>query len=313
VECPDLVLGARLAVATTRRLRLTRGKRPVFFAVLAVAIALSAGPRIASARAAGPTQPQDLAAAITAYATSQIDAAESTAGFSEAVAVQTPAPAPLASPAPTQAADAPQAPGPDPAQVVEPGPVEITAALPSAPAPTIVVPTPTVLAPAGIDPFLRVGTATANDLERLTVRSKSVSPPRGKTVVRSTSSLRVELRTSTSGTVATSSSFASAESRSSVRSSVRSTVKSSASGGRSRTAAAPKAPLPFPPFPPNAPAPPSSGASSTGGGGGNGALLVFSVVLAAFVLAGIHRLLRRVHWSDLRMPGRGAVLPWKPG
>jgi hypothetical protein len=294
---------------------LTRGKRPVFFAALAVAIALSAGPRIASARAAGPPQPQDLAAAITAYATSQIDAAELTAGFSEAVQVQTPAPAPVASPAPAQPAGATQAQGPDPAQVAGPGPVEITAAVPSsAPAaPAIVAPTPTELAPLGIDPFLRVGTAAVSDLERLTAHSKSVGPPSGKTVVRSTSSLRVELRTSTSGTVATSSSFASAESRSSVRSSVRSTVKSSASGGRSRTPAAPKAPLPFPPFPPNAPAPPSSGASSTGGGGANGALLVFSVVLAAFVIAGIHRLLRRVHWSGLRMPGRGAALPWKPG
>jgi hypothetical protein len=53
--------------------------------------------------------------------------------------------------------------------------------------------------------------------------------------------------------------------------------------------------------------------SSTGGGGGNGLLLTFSAFLAAFVLFGIHRLLRRVHWSDLRMPGRGAALPWKPG
>jgi hypothetical protein len=238
--------------------------------------------------------------------------AESTAAFSEAVQVQAPAPESVASPAPAQTDAAPAAPGPDPAPVAETGPVEITAALPSpAPAPAIVA--PTERAPAGIDPFLRVGIAAVNDLERLTEHAKSVSPPRGKTVIRSTSSLRVELRTSTSGTVATGSSFASAESRSSVRSSVRSTVKSSASGGRSRTPAAPKAPLPFPPFPPNAPAPPSSGASSTGGGGGNGALLVFSVVLAAFVFAGIHRLLRRVHWSDLRMPGRGAVLPWKPG
>jgi hypothetical protein len=42
-------------------------------------------------------------------------------------------------------------------------------------------------------------------------------------------------------------------------------------------------------------------------------LLIFSVVLAAFVIAGIYVLLRRVHWSGLRMPGRGAALPWKPG
>jgi hypothetical protein len=286
---------------------LTPGKRQLFFAALAVAIALSAGPRIASARAEGPPQPQGLADGITAYATSEINAAmaKSTAAFSDAVQVQISAPAPVASPVP--AAAAPVTSGPTP--VAEPGSVEITAALPSsASPPAIVVPTPTELAPEGIDPFLRVGTPARENLERVTVH-KSVSRTTGNTIVRSTSSLRVELGTSTTGTAATGSSFVSAESRSSVRS----TVKSSASSGRSRTPAAPKAPLPFPPFPPNAPAPPSSGASSTGGGGGNGALLVFSVVLAAFVIAGIIRLLRRVHWSDLRMPGRGAALPWKPG
>jgi hypothetical protein len=301
---------------------LTRGKRPLFFAALAVAIAFSAGPRIASARAEGPPQPQGLAAGITAYATSQINAAmaESTAAFSEAVQVEIPGPQPVASPAPAQAAAEPAAAGPDavpvadPAPVADPGPVVITAALPSpAPSPVIVAATPTELGSAGVDPFLLVGTTARDDLERLTLYSKSLSRTTGRTVVRSTSSAGVELRTSTTGTAASGSSFVSAESRSTVRSSVRSTVKSSASGGRSRTPAAPKAPLPFPPFPPNAPAPPSSGASSSGGGGGNGALLVFSVVLAAFVIAGIHRLLRRVHWSDLRMPGRGAVLPWKPG
>jgi Na+/H+-translocating membrane pyrophosphatase len=38
-----------------------------------------------------------------------------------------------------------------------------------------------------------------------------------------------------------------------------------------------------------------------------------SAALAALVLFGIHRLLRKVHWSNLRMPRRGAVLPWRPG
>jgi hypothetical protein len=90
-------------------------------------------------------------------------------------------------------------------------------------------------------------------------------------------------------------------------------VKSSTSSGRSQRSNAPKAPLPFSPFQPNAPAPPSSGASSSGGGGGQGALLTFSVILAALLIVGIHRLLRKVHWSGLRMPGRGAALPWKPG
>ena len=163
--------------------------------------------------------------------------------------------------------------------------------------------------PEEADPFLLVGIAAGHDLVRLTADSNRVSRAGSKVVVRRSSLLRVDLATSTTRTAGTSSTFASAESRSSVRS----TVKSSASGGRSRAPVAPKAPLSFPPFPPNAPAPPSSGVSSTGGGGGNGLLLTFSAFLAAFVLFGIHRLLRRVHWSDLRMPGRGAALPWKPG
>jgi hypothetical protein len=90
-------------------------------------------------------------------------------------------------------------------------------------------------------------------------------------------------------------------------------VQSSTSGrGRSPRPAPSKVPLPFPPLPPNAPAP-NSGATQTGGSGGQGALLIFFVALAALVLFGIHRLLRKVHWSNLRMPRRGAVLPWRPG
>jgi hypothetical protein len=297
---------------------LARGKKPVFIAAFAVAIALSAGPRIASARADGPPQPQDLAAGITAYATSQINAAmaESTAAFSAAVQAQTPASEPQAPSGPPAQVDvAPQPVAPASPPVADASPVEITAALPQpappAPATDIVVPTSIGVAPVPeeVDPFLLVGIAAGHDLVRLTAHSNSVSRAGGKSVVRHTSFLRVDLTTRTTRTAATSSTFASAESRSSVRS----TVKSSASGGRSRTPAAPKAPLSFPPFPPNAPAPPSSGVSSTGGGGGNGVLLTFSAFLAAFVLFGIHRLLRRVHWSGLRMPGRGAVLPWKPG
>lgn len=296
-----------------------RGKWQLFFAAFGVAIALSAGPGIASAWADGPPQPQDLSAGISAYVTSQLNAAmaESNAAFSDAVQVQRSAPEPEAAPAPAPADPAPEAQQPDLSPAADPGSVEITAALPPAAAPAatpvIVGPSPTDGVTEGIDPFLVVGTAAGHDLEHLTAQSKRVSGARDKIVERSRSSLRVGLRTSTTGTAATSSSFASAESRSSVRSTVRSTVKSSGSGGGSRTPAAPKAPLPFPPFPPNAPAPPNSGASSTGGGGGNGALLVFSVILAAFVLLGVHRLLRRVHWSDLRMLGRGSALPWKPG
>jgi hypothetical protein len=90
-------------------------------------------------------------------------------------------------------------------------------------------------------------------------------------------------------------------------------VKSSASGGRSQPPADPNGPLPFPPLSPNAPAPPNSGVSPSGGAGGQGALLLLFVPVAALVLFGIHRLLRRVHWSGLRMPRRGAALPWRPG
>ena len=297
---------------------MARGKKPVFIAAFAVAIALTAGPRIASARADGPPQPQDLGAGITAYATSQINAAmaESTAAFSAAVQVRTPAPEPQApSGQPAQVVVATQPAGPAAPPVADASPVEVTAALPqpapSAPATDIVVPTSIKAGPVPeeADPFLLVGIAAGHDLVRLTAHSNRVSRAGSKVVVRRSSLLRVDLTTSTTRTAGTSSTFASAESRSSVRS----TVKSSASGGRSRAPVAPKAPLSFPPFPPNAPAPPSSGVSSTGGGGGNGLLLTFSAFLAAFVLFGIHRLLRRVHWSDLRMPGRGAALPWKPG
>jgi hypothetical protein len=298
---------------------MTRAKRSLFLGALAAAIIVSAGPRIASARASGPPQGQDLAAGITAYATSEVNAAmaDSTAVFSDVVQVEVSSPAPASSAAPSQNDVAPQASaaGPDDATTaVSAGSVEITAALssPALPAQTgaIISPTPieVAVAPGEADSSLRGGAAAGHDLERLTLRSKSAGRARGKIVVRSTSSLRVDVHTSTTGTGVTSFSVA----RAVTRSTVRSTVKSSASGGGTQRPA-PKAPLPFPPFPPNAPAPPSSGTSSTGGGGGQGALLTFSVVLAALMIVGIHRLLRRVHWSGLRMPGRGAALPWRPG
>jgi len=296
-----------------------RAKRSLFFGALAAAIVVSAGPRIATARASGPPQGQDLAAGITAYATSEVNAAmaESTAVFSDVIQVEVTAPATAPSSAPVPADGAPQASSAatDAPSAVSAGSVEITAAFPQpaspAPAVDIISPTPIEVAP-GAGPgdwSLRVGAAAGHDLERRTLGSKSVGRARGKIVVRSTSSLHVDLSTSTTGTGVTSSSVA----RAVTRSTVRSTVRSSASGGGSQRPTTPRAPLPFPPFPPNAPAPPSSGTSSTGGGGGQGALLTFSVILAALVIAGIHRLLRRVHWSGLRMPGRGAALPWRPG
>ena len=299
---------------------MSRGaKVSLFFGVFAVAIVVSAGSRIASARASGPPQAQDLAAGITAYANSEVNAAtaESTAIFSEFDQAEVPAPAPAPSAPPSQVDVAPQpsSPGADAPTTVSAGAVEITAALPppapSVPALDVIVSTPTEAAtPFGeAGPSARSGEASRHDLERLGPRVQSAGHARRKIVIRSTSSLRVDLRTRTTATGVTSSSSA----RVVARSTVSSTVKNSTSGGSSQRPTAPRAPLPFPPFPPNAPAPPNSGASSTGGGGGQGALLTFSVVLAALVILGIHRLLRRVHWSGLRMPGRGAALPWKPG
>jgi hypothetical protein len=120
---------------------------------------------------------------------------------------------------------------------------------------------------------------------------------------------RLDIHTSTSAAWSSSSSSVRSEAHSSVRSSVQS---STSGGGRSQRPGPRKAPRPFPPLPPNAPAP-NSGATQTGGSGGQGALLIFFIPLAALVLFGIHRLLRKVHWSNLRMPRRGAALPWRPG
>lgn len=299
---------------------MTRARASVFFGAFAAAIVVSAGSPIASAWAAGPPQAQDLAAGITAYANSEVNAAmaQSTAAFSDVVQVEGSAPAPVAPapPSPDGAAPPATSTGADAPTAGSAGPVEIPAAFsPSAPpVPVVDVVLSTPTQPAG--PFgeagssFRVGEAASqHDLEGLGPRVKSGGREKRKIVIRSESSLGVDLRTSTTATGVASSSSARAVAQSSVRSSVR----SSTSGGRSQRSNAPKAPLPFPPFQPNAPAPPSSGASSSGGGGGQGALLTFSVVLAALLIVGIHRLLRKVHWSGLRMPGRGAALPWKPG
>lgn len=288
------------------------GKAVLFFAAFAAAIVLGAGPRIASAQAAGPPQPPDLAAGITEYANAQVNAAmaESAAIVSQVTDVELPSAAPtptagvqttsLPQPTsqPTENTTAPQASTADPPTGVGAGPIELLVT------PEPIPPTP--LAGAAGWP-LNAGPVAQHDLER------SAQEPKPKVVThasRSTISrsafLRVELRTSATATAETSSSSAVA------RSTVHSSEQSSGSSGRSQRPAAPKAPLPFPPFPPNAPAP-NSGASQTGGSGGQGALLIFFVPLAALVIFGIHRLLRRVHWSDLRMPRRGAALPWRPG
>jgi hypothetical protein len=290
------------------------GKAVLFFAAFAAAIVLGAGPRIASAQAAGPPQPPDLAAGITEYANAQVNAAmaKSAAVVSQATGVELPSAAPTPTAAvqttslpqptsqPTESTAAPQASPADPPTAVAAGPVEIVVAQEPIP--------PTPLAGAAGWP-LNAGPVAQHDLER------SAQEPKPKVVThtsRSTISrsafLRVELRTNATATAETSSSSARAVARSTVHSS----EQSSGSSGRSQGPAAPKAPLPFPPFPPNAPAP-NSGASQTGGSGGQGALLIFFVPLAALVIFGIHRLLRRVHWSGLRMPRRGAALPWRPG
>ena len=201
---------------------------------------------------------------------------------------------------PTEATNAPSASTGVPPTAVGAGPIEL-----------LVTPEPTPPAPlaGGAGWPLNIGSAAQHDLERSAQKSKPKAVTRAsRSTISRSAFLRVELRTSATATAETSSSSARAVARSTVHSS----QQSSGSSGRSQRPAAPKAPLPFPPFPPNAPAP-NSGASQTGGGGGQGALLIFFVPLAALVIFGIHRLLRRVHWSGLRMPRRGAALPWRPG
>jgi len=286
-------------------------KAVVFFAAFAAVIVLGAGPRIASAQAAGPPQPPDLAAGITEYANAEVDAAmaESAAIVSQVPDVELPSAAPTPT-AGVQTTSLPQTTSQptedsvpsasiaDPPTAVGAGPIEL-----------LVTPEPIPPAPLadGAGSPLNIGTVAQHDLARSAQKSKAVARASRSTVSRS-AFLRVELRTSATATAETSSSSA----RTMARSTVRSSEQSSGSSGRSQRPAAPKAPLPFPPFPPNAPAP-NSGVSQTGGGGGQGALLIFFVPLAALVIFGIHRLLRRVPWSDLRMPRRGAALPWRPG
>ena len=189
-----------------------------------------------------------------------------------------------------------------PVATADPVSVVVLAAAPQATPPP--PPLSAAVALAGLANLVR------NDLERAAAGPKSGSRSHtSRSIVSRKGYLRVELRTSANATSETSSSSAT----SIARSTVRSTVKSSASGSGSQRNAPSKAPLPFPPFPPNSPAPLNTGVSSAGGGSGQSALLIFSVVLGALVFLGIHHLLRKVHWSDLRMPGRGASLPWKPG
>src|SRR5439155_863232 len=109
-------------------------------AAFAAAIVLGAGSRIASAQAAGPPQPPDLAAGITEYANSQVDAAmaEPAAVVSQVTGIELPP----ASPTPTrsvQTTSPPESPATedtisplastgDPATRVAAGPVEIVVA-----------------------------------------------------------------------------------------------------------------------------------------------------------------------------------------
>ena len=288
------------------------GKAVLFFVAFAAAIVLGAGPRIASAQAAGPPQPPDLAAGITEYANAEVDAAmaESAAVVSQVTDVPSAAPTPTAgvqttSPPqptslPTEATNAPSASTGVPPTAVGAGPIEL-----------LVTPEPTPPAPlaGGAGWPLNIGSAAQHDLQRSAQKSKPKAVTRAsRSTVSRSAFLRVELRTSATATAETSSSSA----RTMARSTVHSSEQSSGSSGRSQRPVSPKAPLPFHPFPPNAPAP-NSGASQTGGGGGQGALLIFFIPVAALVIFGIHRLLRRVHWSALRMPRRGAALPWRPG
>jgi hypothetical protein len=291
---------------------MTAGARAALFVgALAAAIVLGAGWKIAAAQAAGPQQPPDLAGEVIAYANSEANAAmaEANAVSSQVPSVQVsvtaqPSTAGDQATAPAAENTAPSSASPsDPATVPGAGQVEV---LSVSPQPQPIAPTtPVAVVVVGAPPLL--GPVARHHLERSAHRAKAVVRTSRSVVSRNTS-LHVELGTSATAIEATSSSSA----KSVARSTVRSTVKGSASGGRSPRPAAPDGPRPFPPFPPNAPAP-NSGVSSTGGGGGQGALLIFFVPVAALVIFGIHRLLRRVHWSDLRMPRRGAALPWRPG
>jgi hypothetical protein len=290
---------------------MSRSARTVLvLAVVGAAAVLSAGLRVASARAADPQQPSDLAAAISDYADSQVEAATAQADaiVAQASQAQVPAPAvPTAAgvPAPPSEPAVPPPPAVVPQPPVAAGPVEIPAIANGQPvSPAIVLP----VMPSGTLGLPDAGRTVGHDLEGMTSRQKRTVRAK-TTVVGHARILRLDVQSSTSASWSSSSSSA----RSVARSSVRSSVESSTTGsGRSQRPAPPKVPLPFPPLPPNAPAP-NSGATPTGGSGGQGALLIFFVAVAVLVLFGVHRLLRKVHWSNLRMPRRGAALPWRPG
>jgi hypothetical protein len=288
---------------------MTRGAKTVLFVGAFAAAILGAGSRIASAQAAGPPQPTDLASGITDYASSEVDAAmaESAAVVSQVSDVELPmvastptAGVQTASP-PVGDTTPPSASLADPPTAVAAGPIELLATQ---------EPTPPAPLAGAVDSPLNAVPSAQHDLEQQLAQKPTPKAAlrASRSIVRDTS-LRVELRASAAATGGTSSSF----SHTVVRSTARSSVKNSASGVHSQRPRGRNGRLPIPPLPPNAPAPPNSGVSSTGGGGGQGALLIFFVPLAALVIFGIHRLLRRVHWSDLRMPRRGAVLPWRPG
>ncbi len=109
----------------------------LFVAAFAAAIVLGAGSRIASAQAAGPPQPPDLAAGITEYANSQVDAAmaEPAAVVSQVTGIELPPASPTPTPS-VQTTSPPESPATedtisplastgDPGTRVAAGPVEI--------------------------------------------------------------------------------------------------------------------------------------------------------------------------------------------
>ena len=283
---------------------MSRGARKTLVVVaVGAAVGLSGGLRVTAARAADGQQASVLAAAIDDYANAQVDAAMTEANAVVAQATQVEVALPAAPNEPVVSEPRSASVG-QPASVAV-GPVEIPAiATGQAGSPQTVLP----VMPSGTLGLSGAGRPTRHHVARVAHRLRTTVRVR-KTVSRGATILRLDVRESSSAGWSSSSSSA----RSVARSSVHSSVQSSTSGrGRSPRPAPSKVPLPFPPLPPNAPAP-NSGATQTGGSGGQGALLIFFVALAALVLFGIHRLLRKVHWSNLRMPRRGAVLPWRPG
>jgi hypothetical protein len=271
------------------------------FFSLAGTLLLTSAFGVGTAHAAAPPAPADLGTQIEARVATQVDAAiaESATMLSQAqhaVAAQAPDAGPLAenrgssvSVAPTPAPSAP----PSDLSV---GTVELASA-PSTPA----------LALRGVvtSPATAAAETTRAPLA-LRVLQHTVGPPVGRTAV-TRSAVRPWPPLQAIAVVGTTVE----------RATVRATEQLRTAEGSvpARTHARPNpAPAPPRPFFPSAPGLPSSSTSPSGAqSAGQGAPLMFLLVtLGGLAVFGIP-LLRRVFWSDRRMQGLVADLPWRPG